>query len=160
VQGAKAASPAPVVPKVPKQESSDDDDEDEEDDDDDDDDEEEESDESDSEPEPKAAEKPSETAPAAKSPLLTGHRVSVTSDMDDVSLDSGEYIYSVRNNRGLCDVGIFRGLCFQSRNHPHPFNGPTYTRVYTREYMLIAEPKLTFYRKLKGSWYASKTTTA
>lgn len=127
-------SPAPAVPKVPKEESSDDDDE-EEDDDDDEDDDEEESDESDSEPEPKAAEKPSETAPAAKSPLLTGHRVSVTSDMDDVSLDSGEYTYSTRDNRQPCDGCTLGGLCFRARaicTHsmaPHT-HASTYVNVY------------------------------
>lgn len=36
-----------------------------------------------------ATESPSEDAPAAKSPLLTAHRISVTSDMDDVSLEEG-----------------------------------------------------------------------
>jgi hypothetical protein len=89
------------VPKVPKEESDDDDDDDDDEEEDDDEDDDEESDESDSEPEPKTTEKPTEkpteNAPAVKSPLLTGHRVSVTSDMDDVSLDSGEYIYSARN---------------------------------------------------------------
>ena len=39
------------------------------------------------------AEKLGEGAPAAKSPLLTGHRISVTSDMDDVALDEGKCIY-------------------------------------------------------------------
>ena len=32
-----------------------------------------------------------ENAPAAKSPLLTAHRISITSDMDDVSLEEGPY---------------------------------------------------------------------
>lgn len=32
-----------------------------------------------------------ENAPPAKSPLLTAHRISVTSDMDDVSLEEGRY---------------------------------------------------------------------
>ncbi|KAI4625719.1 hypothetical protein J4E80_002852 [Alternaria sp. BMP 0032] len=85
VQGGKPVSPNPAVPKLPKEESDDS----EEDDDDDDDDEDEDEDDSDeSESEPEIVNKPTETAPAAKSPLLTGHRVSVTSDMDDVSLDS------------------------------------------------------------------------
>jgi hypothetical protein len=48
---------------------------------------------------PEATDKSSEDAPAAKSPLLTAHRVSVTSDMDDVSLDGGEYTCSVRNRQ-------------------------------------------------------------
>lgn len=34
-------------------------------------------------------ETPTEDAPPAKSPLLTAHRISVTSDMDDVSLEEG-----------------------------------------------------------------------
>ena len=102
MQAAKPAEPAPAVPKVPKEESDDDDDDDDDDDEEEEDDEEE-SDESDNEPEPKAVEKPSEDTPAAKSPLLTGHRVSVTSDMDDVSLDSGEYTYWAWNkNYVMC----------------------------------------------------------
>jgi len=32
-----------------------------------------------------------ENAPPAKSPLLTAHRISVTSDMDDASLEEGPY---------------------------------------------------------------------
>ena len=32
-----------------------------------------------------------EDAPPAKSPLLTAHRISVTLDMDDVSLEEGPY---------------------------------------------------------------------
>ena len=32
-----------------------------------------------------------ENAPPAKSPLLTAHRICVTSDMDDVSLEEGPY---------------------------------------------------------------------
>ena len=32
-----------------------------------------------------------ENAPPAKSPLLTAHRISVASDMDDVSLEEGPY---------------------------------------------------------------------
>jgi hypothetical protein len=84
------------VPKVPKEESDDSEDDDEDDDDDDD---EDEDDSEEEESEPEVVKKPSENAPAAKSPLLTGHRVSVTSDMDDVSLDSGEYIHSARHIR-------------------------------------------------------------
>lgn len=38
-----------------------------------------------------ATETPTEDAPFAKSPLLTAHRISVTSDMDDVSLEEGEW---------------------------------------------------------------------
>lgn len=102
MQAAKPAEPAPAVPKVPKEESDDDDDDDDDDDEEEEDDEEE-SEESDNEPEPKAVEKPSEDTPAAKSPLLTGHRVSVTSDMDDVSLDSGEYTYwAWKENYVMC----------------------------------------------------------
>jgi hypothetical protein len=37
------------------------------------------------------SEHPGEDAPSAKSPLLTAHRISVTSDMDDVALDEGVY---------------------------------------------------------------------
>jgi hypothetical protein len=36
------------------------------------------------------SESPSGEASSTKSPLLTAHRISVTSDMDDVSLDGGE----------------------------------------------------------------------
>ena len=36
-----------------------------------------------------------ENAPPAKSPLLTAHRISVTSDMDDVSLEEGPYYNSL-----------------------------------------------------------------
>jgi hypothetical protein len=36
-----------------------------------------------------ATETSTEDAPPAKSPLLTAHRISVTSDMDDVSLEEG-----------------------------------------------------------------------
>jgi hypothetical protein len=89
------------LPKAPKEDTDDSEDDDEDDDDDDDDDDDEEDDSDELESEPEAAKKPSETAPAAKSPLLTGHRVSVTSDMDDVSLDSGEYIFSAWHIRGL-----------------------------------------------------------
>ncbi|CAE7023253.1 hypothetical protein PTT_04426 [Pyrenophora teres f. teres 0-1] len=77
VQEARPTSPppaVPVVPAVPKEGNDD-------------------SDESESEPEviekpvEKPAEKHSDDAPAANSPLLTAHRVSVTSDMTDVSLE-------------------------------------------------------------------------
>lgn len=106
------------MPKLPKEESDDS----EEDDDDDDDDEDEDEDDSDeSESEPEIVKKPTETAPAAKSPLLTGHRVSVTSDMDDVSLDSGEYTHSVRHNLGPCDVCVLGESCFKSEGAPHSF---------------------------------------
>jgi phosphatidate phosphatase APP1 len=37
------------------------------------------------------SEHPGEDAPSAKSPLLTTHRISVTSDMDDVALGEGAY---------------------------------------------------------------------
>lgn len=37
--------------------------------------------------------KDADDTPAAKSPLLTSHRISVTSDMDDVSLEGGGYTY-------------------------------------------------------------------
>ena len=37
-----------------------------------------------------ATETPTEDAAPAKSPLLTAHRISVTSDMDDVSLEEGK----------------------------------------------------------------------
>lgn len=71
-QEGRAESPAPAVPEVPEvpevpKDGNDDTDE--------------------SHSDAEAAEKPSEDTPAAKSPLLTAHRVSVTSDMDDVSLD-------------------------------------------------------------------------
>lgn len=36
-----------------------------------------------------ATETSTDDAPPAKSPLLTAHRISVTSDMDDVSLEEG-----------------------------------------------------------------------
>ncbi|RMZ71266.1 GTPase-activating GYP5 [Pyrenophora seminiperda CCB06] len=80
VQEARPTSPPPAVPAVPTvPKDGKDSDED--------------SDESESEPEviekptEKAVEKHSEDAPAANSPLLTAHRVSVTSDMTDVSLE-------------------------------------------------------------------------
>jgi hypothetical protein len=63
---------------------------------DDDDTEEEESEsESESESDTEVTETSTTDAPAAKSPLLTSHRVSVTSDMDDVSLDGGKHPLSV-----------------------------------------------------------------
>lgn len=46
----------------------------------------------DSVPEPTVA--TGEDASHAKSPLLTAHRISVTSDMDEVSLDEGKYMLS------------------------------------------------------------------
>ncbi|KAF1852203.1 GTPase-activating protein-like protein GYP5 [Cucurbitaria berberidis CBS 394.84] len=52
-------SPAPVLPKVPKEANGD----------------------------TEALENDSDDVPSTKSPLLTAHRISVTSDMDDVSLD-------------------------------------------------------------------------
>jgi len=67
-------------------------------------------DESDSEPEvietpaEKATEKHSEDAPTANSPLLTAHRVSVTSDMTDVSLEGGKYHHLVLSNHGVMNI--------------------------------------------------------
>ncbi|KAA8619168.1 GTPase-activating protein GYP5 [Pyrenophora tritici-repentis] len=92
VQEARPTSPQPAVPAVPKEGNDD-------------------SDESESEPEviekpvekpvEKLAEKHSDDAPAANSPLLTAHRVSVTSDMTDVSLEGGKYHPPFGANRGL-----------------------------------------------------------
>ena len=68
VQESKAESPVPEVPEVPIQAN-------------------------DEAEQPKGEVEATETstgdAPPAKSPLLTAHRISVTSDMDDVSLEEG-----------------------------------------------------------------------
>ena len=68
VQEAKADSPASEVPEVPTQANDD---------------------APHTKGEVEATDTTTEDAPPAKSPLLTSHRISVTSDMDDVSLEEG-----------------------------------------------------------------------
>lgn len=86
------AAPA-AAPKGSKDDSKDDSDESDEDDESDGSDESDETDESGTGSEPEEPEKPANDAPAKKPPLPK--RVSVTSDMDDVSLDGGAYFLSV-----------------------------------------------------------------
>ena len=64
VQDARAGSPPPEIAEAP---------------------------ESDDDVEQPKSEKPGGEASSTKSPLLTAHRISLTSDMDDVSLDGGEF---------------------------------------------------------------------
>lgn len=84
---------APAAPKGSKDDGKDDSDESDEDDESDGSDESDETDESGTGSEPEEPEKPTDDAPAKKPPLPK--RVSVTSDMDDVSLDGGAYFLSV-----------------------------------------------------------------
>jgi hypothetical protein len=68
VQSPKPGSPTPDVPEVPIQTNDG---------------------AADTKGDVEATEASTEDAPPAKSPLLTAHRISVTSDMDDVSLEEG-----------------------------------------------------------------------
>ncbi|KAJ8111413.1 hypothetical protein OPT61_g5996 [Boeremia exigua] len=68
VQEPKGESPAPEIPEVPSQANDE---------------------AQHTKGEVEATETSTEDAPPAKSPLLTAHRISVTSDMDDVSLEEG-----------------------------------------------------------------------
>ena len=101
------------------------------------------------------AETPSEDAPAKKSPLLTAHGVSVTSDMDDVSLDGGMYTLSRLKPTSCVNVRL---LAFQRRERPHswPCLPPCSLQTSASTHVLIS--RLTHCRWLQGRRLAAKTT--
>jgi hypothetical protein len=53
-----------------------------------------------------SADTSSDDAAPTKSPLLTAHRISVTSDMDDVSLDGGECLLPYRSYNPWSTSGV------------------------------------------------------
>jgi hypothetical protein len=102
---------------------------------------------------------PSEDAAPSKSPLLTAHRISVTSDMDDVSLDGGECSLSFAHVQHVKQ-------CAGSTRHPLTVHLTTAGRAAADECPQeivrweLCRLKLTWYRGCKGLRHTPKTTTS